>query len=146
MIIPDVNILIYAYNSKCPEHKDAKEWWERTINGRTRLGLTWVSILGFLRILTNPRIIADPLPARLVTASVRSWLAHPNVDIVAPGNAHADIFLDFRDLHGASGNLTTDAHLAAMAIEYSAEIATTDKYFAKFPGVMHFNLLARRPH
>ena len=72
------------------------------------------------------------------------WLGHPNVAIVAPGNAHAGTLLDLIELHGASGNLTTDAHLAAIAIEYSAEIGTTDKDFAKFPGVMYFNPLVGR--
>jgi uncharacterized protein len=142
MIIPDVNILIHAYNAESVRHRAARLWWERALTGPRPVGLPWVVVLGFIRIATHRKILENPMPPRDAIRRVRSWLAAPGVQILIPGEAHADIFFGLLEHLGTAGNLTTDAHLAAMAIEYHAELASTDADFARFPGLRWFNPLA----
>ena len=142
MIIPDVNVLIYAYNSGSLHHKAAREWWEETLTLPRPVGLPWVSILGFVRIITRS-IMAKPLFPGEAIGVVRTWLAIPGVQILTPGEFHAEIFFRLIEQVGTAGNLTTDAHLAALAIEYRGELASTDTDFARFPGLRWFNPVAR---
>jgi toxin-antitoxin system PIN domain toxin len=140
MIIPDVNVLVHAYNSAVPIHTRARLWWEESLNTPTEIGLPWASALGFIRITTHPRFALNPLPVAVATAHVRSWLARPRVRILTPGERHAELLLHLLETVGAGGNLTTDAHLAALAIEYHAEVVSTDTDFARFPGLRWRNL------
>lgn len=144
MILPDVNVLVHAYNSSAMQHGLAREWWEAALSEGQPIGLTWAVATGFLRVMTQRRIVAKPMTPGSATAAVRAWLACPRVTILNPGPRHADILLRLVDEVGTAGNLTTDAHLAAIAIEHRAEIATTDTDFARFPGLRWFNPLARR--
>ena len=141
MIIPDVNILVHAYNLEAREHKQARAWWENALGLVEPIGLPWASILGFIRVTTLPRLTKHPLYPREVTGHVKEWLAAPNVSIVTPGETHAQLVFDLLDELGTAGNLTTDAHLAALAIEYRAELASTDTDFARFRGLRWFNPL-----
>jgi len=142
MILPDLNLLLYAYNTDSPDHLAARLWWAQVLNqDEPPIGLAWTVILGFLRISTNRGAFPKPFTASEATAIVRSWLAQPSVRIIVPGERHADIFLGLLDETGVAGNLTTDAHLAALAIEYRAEIATTGGDFHRFRGVRWFNPL-----
>lgn len=141
MIIPDVNILVYAYHSDSAQHAEAREWWEDTLSGSRPVGIPWIAILGFVRIMTHRRILRVPVGVDDCLGRVRVWLEHPLVQIVSPGEQHADILLGFLSHVGAAGNLTTDAHLAALAIEYQAELVSTDADFARFPGLRWFNPL-----
>ena len=134
MIIPDVNVLIYAYNSGSIHHKAAREWWEETLTLPRPVGLPWVSILGFVRIITRG-IVAKPLYPSDAIGVVRRWLDVPGVQILTPGEFHAEIFFRLIEQVGTAGDLTTDAHLAALAIEYRGELASTDTDFARFPGL-----------
>jgi uncharacterized protein len=143
MILPDVSILIHAYNSGSLHHIAARAWWEETLTLPRPVGLPWVSILGFVRITTRAAAAKSPFYPGEAIGLVRSWLALPGVQILSPGEFHAEIFFRLIEQVGTAGDLTTDAHLAALAIEYQAELASTDTDFARFPGLRWFNPVAR---
>jgi toxin-antitoxin system PIN domain toxin len=103
--------------------------------------LPWVVILGFLRLATHRQISANPLSVTAACEIVESWLARRQVSMLQPGERHAEILFGFLRSIGVGGNLTTDAHLAALAIEHGLEIRTTDKDFARFPGLRWKNPL-----
>jgi toxin-antitoxin system PIN domain toxin len=145
MILVDVNLLLNAYNRDFPDHAAARTWWEGVVNGRESLGLAWITVLAFIRIMTSPRAMPNPMPVDKATAAVGSWLELPQVDMIEPGPQHPEILFRLIRLVGVGGNLTTDAHLAALAIEYQARLASTDTDFARFPGLKWFNPLAKRP-
>lgn len=144
MVIPDVNLLLHAYNTHSPQHATARSWWETTLNSPEQVGLAWVTILAFLRLTTKRTPFPRPMYAAEATKAVRSWLELPNVAVLSPGAEHSQILFGLVEQLGG-GDLTTDTHLAALAMEYRAEIATTDTDFARFPGLRWFNPLAR-PH
>lgn len=141
MIIPDVNLLIYAHDRESRRHSVARDWWESVMNGAGSVGLPWVAMLGFIRIATNPRILDNPLDVGGACARIRHWLRRPQAVIIHPGTRHADILFSLLDSAGTAGNLTTDAHLAALAIEYGAELHSTDADMARFPGLNWTNPL-----
>ncbi|MEO8127325.1 MAG: TA system VapC family ribonuclease toxin, partial [Bryobacteraceae bacterium] len=114
-------------------------WWQDTLSGPRTVGLAWVTILGFVRISTHRGASPIPVFPAEATGRVRTWLQNPRVQIVTPGEGHAEILFELLDKLGTAGNLTTDAHLAALAIEYQAEIASTDNDFARFKGLRWFN-------
>ena len=111
------------------------------MNASGSIGLPWVAIPGFIRITTNPRILDDPLDVAGASRRVRSWLAQPQTVLSQPGDRHADILFGLLEAAGAAGNLTTDAHLAALAIEHQAELHSTDADMARFPGPRWVNPL-----
>lgn len=143
MLIPDINILIYAYDSTSPRHAEARRWWETTLVGERPVGLAWATMLGFIRIMTHPRIQARPMRVPDCVRRVRSWIEHPRTEILTPGEQHADILFRFLTQLGSAGNLTSDAYLAALAVEYQAELVSTDADFARFQGLRWFNPLPR---
>ena len=143
MILTDINPLLNAYNRDFPDHAAARKWWEGVVNDQEVIGLAWVTILGFIRIMTNPRAMLNPMPVGDAVAAAKSWLDLPNVGIVEPGPRHAEILFRLLRQVGVAGNLTTDAHLAALAIEPQARLASTDTDFARFPGLRWFNPLAK---
>lgn len=144
MIVPDVNVLVHSYNAAAMQHGVARLWWEAALSEGQPVGLAWMAMLGFLRVMTHPRIVPKPMPVAVATTAVRGWIARPSVTILQPGPRHGEILLRLVEELGTAGNLTSDAHLAAIAIEHRAEIATTDTDFARFPGLRWFNPLARR--
>ena len=139
MIIPDVNVLLHAYDPSSRYYLATKAWWENTLSGDRPVGLPWIVLLGFIRISTNPRIWPQPMRVTDATRRVASWLAEPCTEILAPGNRHHEILFSLLDTVGAGGNLTTDAHIPALALESQAEVPTTDADFARFPRVRCFN-------
>ncbi len=142
MILPDLNLILYAYNRGAESHRLAREWWETTLSNPRPVGLCWAVMLGFVRISTRRAIFREPLPVSAACSEVRSWLAQPQVIILQPGKRHATIVFDLLERHGAAGNLTTDAHLAALAIEHQCELCSTDGDFGLFPGLHRTNPLA----
>jgi len=142
MIVPDINLLVHAYNSESRDHRAARAWWEVLLNGTQPVGLAWVTLLGFIRIVTHRQVLAAPLPVPAACAYIRAWLAQPCVTIVHPGDRHADILVGLLENLGTAGNLTTDAHLAALCIEHQAELHSTDADFARFPGLRWKNPVA----
>lgn len=141
MIVPDVNLLLYAVVSGFPQHRRARAWWEATLNGPSRVGLAQPALFGFLRIVTNARILTSPLPIPDAVGYVRGWLAQPDVDLLVPGRRHLTIALDLLEGAGTAGNLTTDVQLAAYAIENDAEMCSNDTDFARFPDLKWVNPL-----
>ena len=142
MLVPDINILVYAYNSDAREHIRAREWWEGTLMQGRPVGIPWVVALGFIRISTHRSILNAPMFPGDAIRAVRAWLDVPGVRILTPGDRHAEILFGLLDFVGTAGNLTTDAHLAALAIEYQAELVSADADFARFPGLRWFNPLS----
>ncbi|WP_291984638.1 type II toxin-antitoxin system VapC family toxin [Luteitalea sp.] len=135
MIVPDVNLLIHAYNSESRVHAAARAWWEGLLNGTQPVGLPWVTALGFIRLTTHRQILVRPLEVSIACGHVRTWLARPCVAILHPGDRHADVLFGLLERVGSAGNLTTDAHLAALCIEHQAELHSTDADFTRFPGL-----------
>ena len=141
MLVPDVNLLVYAYNEDAPFHVAAKAWWEARLSSNEPVGLAWVAMLGFVRIMSNRRALLQPMPLVEAVGHCRTWLAKPNVRVITPGPSHLDILADLLD--GPVGsNLVTDAHLAALAIEHQAELHSNDSDFARFSGLMWRNPVA----
>ena len=139
MIIPDVNVILHAYDATSPRHAACRKWWEDALSGQRPVGMPWPVVLGFIRIATNVRVWLHPMRAEDAISHVRSWLAIKNVEIIGPGPRHADILFGLIGAAGVAGNLTSDAHIAALAIEYQAEVATTDSAFGRFAGLRWFN-------
>ena len=142
MIIPDINLLIYAHDAGSRVHGAAKPWWERCLSGREAVGLPWVVLLGFLRIICNPKIFLRPMPVGEAADQVESWLGRPQVQVVHPGARHGELVLGYVREFGTAGNLTTDTHLAALGVEYQATLHTADADFARFGGLRWKNPLA----
>lgn len=141
MILPDLNVILHAHNRGSSFHRPAREWWETTLSSTRPVGLCWAVMLGFIRLSTQRVVFREPLPVSAACGEVRAWLVQPQVVILEPGRRHASILLDFLEGLGAAGNLTTDAHLAALAIEHQCELCTTDSDFSRFPGLHWTNPL-----
>lgn len=143
MKLPDVNILVYAYDLSSPFNQRARSWLETALNGHEELGLAPVAALGFIRILSNPRICARPVAATALADVVESWLALPSCRLLAPGTRHFGIFRELFQASGAGSALCTDVHLAALAIEHRATLVSNDADFSRFPGLSLENPLGR---
>ena len=141
MILPDLNLLVYAYNSDAPGHRRAKVWWESCLSETRPVGLPWVVILGYLRLTTSRRVLVDPFTTPEALGHIRSWLERPQVQILQPGSRHLDLIDSLLQDAQAAGDLTTDVHLAALAIEHQAELNTNDGDFSRFPGLRWTNPL-----
>jgi uncharacterized protein len=143
VIVPDVNLLLYATISGFPHHDKALAWWEDQLNSTTEVGLASPALFGFVRIATNGRVLESPMPVEKATDNVRQWLGRPNVSHLLPGKRHLDIALDLLDSCGTAANLTTDVQLAAFAIEHDAELHSNDSDFARFDELTWVNPLKR---
>lgn len=135
MIIPDINLLICSYNRDGPFHDDAKSWWESCLSNPGVVGLPWAVILGFVRIMSSSAVFSNPMEPVDAIIHVQSWLDCPQTQVVVPGPRHLEILADIMGAARASGRLTTDAHLAALAIETQSELHSNDVDFARFPGL-----------
>ena len=142
MILPDLNLLVYAYNSDAPDHAGACSWWETVLTETRPVALPWTVSLGFLRLMTSRSVLVEPLNASEVIGHIRSWLARPQVRILQPGPGHLDLVDELAKAAGKAGSLTTDIHLAALAIEHEAELHSNDGVFKRFPGLRWTNPLA----
>jgi toxin-antitoxin system PIN domain toxin len=142
MIVPDVNLLIYAVNKSAPLHRQAKTWLEETLSGPETIGLPWNVVLAFLRITTRQGPLRHPLSLAQAFNIVDQWLAQPAATVIHPGPQHARLLRDLLEPLGTGGNLTSDAHLAAVAIEHGAELCSSDSDFARFHGLRWRNPLA----
>ncbi|GIV00553.1 MAG: ribonuclease VapC [Actinomycetota bacterium] len=142
MKVPDANLLLYAVDATSPRHPAARRWLEERLSGTETVGFAWVVLLAFLRLGTNPRVFADPLGAREALDLIEEWLARPCATIVEPTDRHPAILRELLEPLGTAGNLTTDAHLAALAIEHGAELCSCDADFSRFPGLRWIDPLA----
>jgi toxin-antitoxin system PIN domain toxin len=141
MILPDINLLVYAYNTDAPGHRRAKAWWEACLSENRAVGLPWVVILGYLRLMTSRSVLIDPFLPEEAIGHIRSWLERPQVQILHPGPRHLELLDSLMKDAQVSGSLTTDTHLAAVAIEHQAELHSNDGDFSRFPGLRWTNPL-----
>ena len=141
MIVPDLNRLVYAYNEDAPWHSEAKRWWEGCLGDTAPVGIPWIVVLGFVRLMSNRRVLLDPMPAPEALRHCRSWLERPNVRIILPGPSHLDLLGKLLDAASAGADLVPDAHLATLAIEHQAELPSNDGDFARFSGLRWRNPL-----
>lgn len=132
MKIVDINLLIYAINKDAPHHSRAKKWLEDCLSDDEPFGFAWIVILGFLRIVTNGRIMPTPLMPEVAIDFVNDWLQQPPSLTVVPTHQHWAIFKELILPLGIAANLTSDAHLAALAIEHGARLYSTDNDFSRF--------------
>ena len=132
MKVVDLNVLLYAVNREGAKHGVARAWLDDTLSGAEPIGLPWVVLMGFLRLSTSRVVFPKPLTAEQALSIVDSWLAQPSVVALVPGDDHWRVLRGLLEESGTAGNLTTDAHLAAMAIENGAELCSSDSDFARF--------------
>ncbi|MGE5169285.1 MAG: type II toxin-antitoxin system VapC family toxin [Rudaea sp.] len=142
MKIVDANVLLYAVNSDAAQHLRVRHWWEGALNDHDRIGLPWTVVLAFLRLSTNARIFARPLAPRAATAQVGGWLQRGNVGLVRERDDHWDRLRVLLEDSGTAGNLTMDAHLAALALTHDAILVSCDTDFARFARLRWENPLA----
>lgn len=142
MIVVDVNLLIYAVNRDCPDHHKAKRWLEAAVSGTETVGLPWLVVLAFLRLTTRPGLFQKPLSAGAAFDAVDAWLRQSSVTVPEATPRHLQTMRDLIAPLGTAGNLTSDAHLAALAIEHGAELCSTDNDFGRFSRLRWRNPLA----
>jgi toxin-antitoxin system PIN domain toxin len=135
MILVDANLALYAYDRSSPRHGVAREWFESTLNSDERVGFALVTVLAFVRIITSRAVYRRPMPVSQALGVVREWLDRPNVAIAEPTERHWERLATLATSGQAKGALVMDAHLAALALEHGAAVATTDRDFRRFPGL-----------
>ena len=132
MKVVDVNVLLYAINEQAPEHQRIRRWWEAALAGDESVGLSWLVLSGFLRLSTNPRIFPDPLPVDEALSQVSAWLKARTVTTISEKPNHWAVLRSLLQETGTAGNLTTDAHLAALVITHNATMVSCDNDFSRF--------------
>ena len=142
MIIPDLNLLIYAVNGEAAWHQKAKTWWEECVNKGEQIGIAWVVLLGFLRLTTSPRVFPRPLSLKQALDIIETWLERKNIVLLSPGSKHFYLLKTLLLAAGTGGNLTTDAHLAALCLECGGMLYTADNDFRRFAPLKTKNPLA----
>lgn len=142
MKLPDVNLLLYAYDSDSPRQDAARHWLEETLSGTETVAFAWAAMVGFVRIVTNRAIFDQAWGAGEALDVVDQWLAQPVSTVVHPTDRHAAVLRDLLAPLGAAGNLTSDAHLAALAIEHGATLYSCDNDFSRFAGLRWVDPLA----
>lgn len=142
MKLPDVNLLIYSVDDSSRHYARARPWLEQTLSGTEEVGFAWLALLGFVRIATNPVAFGNALSPARAFEFVNSWLDAPVATVVHPRERHAQLLNDLLGPVGTAGNLTSDAHLAALAVEHGAELCSADNDFSRFEGVRWVNPLA----
>lgn len=141
MIVVDVNLLIYAVNQEAPRHNRAKSWLESVLSGTETVALAWTVVLAFLRLTTRAGLFQRPLAVEVAFDLVESWIEQGAVTLIEPTERHLRTLRELLSPLGTGGNLTADAHLAALAIEHGAQLCSTDNDFARFHGLRWSNPL-----
>jgi toxin-antitoxin system PIN domain toxin len=135
MQIVDANVLLYAVNPATANHRRARDWLDDALDGEETVGFTWIVLLAFIRLSTSATIFDRPLDASVAGDVVRGWLARPSAVVVEPTVRHLDILAGLLAEAGTAGNIVSDAHLAAIAVERDATVVSFDADFARFAGV-----------
>lgn len=141
MILLDANLLIYAYDTDSPQHRDARAWLDQALQGTGSVGFPWESIIAFLRVVTNPRIYPNPSTTAAAWRQVDDWTANEPSWIPVVTDRHPEILGELLALPGIRGNHVHDAHLAALAIEHGLVLCSADAGFARFPQLRWMNPL-----
>jgi len=142
VIVIDANLLLYAYDATSLHHATARRWIEEVFSSGWPVGLPWHTVAAFLRIATNPNLPGQRFTPIEAAALVDEWMEQPNVRLLSPGEHHWPLFREAIVGGQARGALVTDAQLAALTIEFGGVLHTTDRDFARFPGLRHKNPLA----
>lgn len=142
MKLVDLNLLLYSTNRDSPFHERARDWVEAAFSSGEAIVIPWLVLLGYLRLSTNPRVFPEPLSVEAAVDVVDGWLSMPSLLPLDPGPRHWAILRDLLVEAGTGGNLTGDAHLAALAIEHDAELCSTDADFGRFRSLRWVNPLA----
>lgn len=142
MKLIDANLLLYAVNKDAPLHGPARDWLNARLSGTETIALTWTVLLAFLRLSTRAIIFSTPLTADQAFEVIEAWLSQPCVIVIHPTERHPSVLRELILRAGTAGNLTTDAHLAAIAIEHGAELCSCDGDFARFSGLRWSNPLS----
>lgn len=142
IVLVDANILLYAVDEASPSHQRAKTWLEEALNGARRVGIPWQSVTAFLRIVTNPRALDEPLSPTTAWELVDAWLDSPAAWVPQPLSGHREILTRLVTQLDLRGNLVTDAVLAALCIEHGLAIVSADSDFARFAEIEWHNPVA----
>ena len=142
MKLPDVNLFLYAIDESSARHRPARAWVEAILSGSETVALAWAVLLAFVRLSTNPAAFERPLDVDEALDLVEAWLAQPCTTVVAPTDRHPAVLRDLLAPLGSAGNLTSDAYLAALAIEHGAELCSCDTDFSRFAGLRWIDPLA----
>lgn len=137
MVIVDANVLLYAVDLASGHHERSRSWLDKSLAGTEAVGFAWIALLAFIRIGTNLSIFPNPMSADEATGQVEAWLEAPAAVVVHPTPRHASLLRGLLRDVGTAGNLTSDAHLAALALEHGADIVSYDRDFGRYPGVKH---------
>ena len=135
MVLVDVNVLVHAFREDAPRHAPLRAWLEELVGSDSAFGVADLILSGFLRVVTHPGVFTPPTPLEKALEFVEALRSQPNCIVVSPGDRHWQIFTRLCREADARGNLVPDAYLAALAIESGSELATTDRDFARFPGL-----------
>jgi len=139
MIVPDINLLLYAYDSGSPYHQKAASWWKECLSGTETIGLTHAVVFGFMCVATNARAFRSPMTAAEAAHHVRSWLKQSVVHVINVGSEEVEPVLDLLEKLGTAGNLVTDAQIASIAIAHKAVVHTSDADFLRFSRLKWIN-------
>ena len=141
MKLPDTNVLVNSVNEVSLFKKQAAKWLEKAFDSETRVGFAWLALIGFVRVYTQRGILKTPLTPDNAVELMDSWLSHPRASMLNPTERHGDILAKFLSVAGTAGNMTNDAHLAALSIEHNATMGSFDKIFKKFPDIKLYFLV-----
>ena len=135
MKLVDLNVLLYAVNSAAPLHRRILAWWERALSRDEPVALCWPVLTGFIRITTRHGVFPRPLTVDAACTRIERWLALPAIKVITETEAHSSLLARLLADSGTAGNLTTDAHLAALALSHGATLVSCDRDFARFSGL-----------
>jgi len=135
VILPDVNVLLYAFRSDSPDHEKYRAWLRGVVEGDRAFGISPQILAALVRISTHPRIFARPTRLEDALAFGAVLLTQPHCQVVQPGPRHWTIFTALCREANAQGNLVQDAWFAALAIESGCEWITADRDYARFEGL-----------
>lgn len=141
MIVPDVNLLVFAHHKQSPYHEAASLWLEGLINGTESVGIPWSVSIAFVRLMANPRALATPISPSAALGRVKSWFQYAHIQPLDPGAEHLTHLQNILDAVGKSANLVPDAHIAALAIEHRAVLHSHDSDFGRIPGLQWYSPL-----
>jgi len=135
VLVVDANVLLHAVNADAAEHETSRRWLEYRLSSAEPVGFAWIALLAFVRIGTRAGVLPSPMSVGEAFDHVEDWLVQPSAVVLQPSPRHAALLRGLLEPLGVAGNLASDAHLAALALEHGATVCTFDRDFARFPGV-----------